>query len=138
MMYLFDSNPLIDLLNNALSPRGKDLVRSGIRGGAAYSVITRIEVLGYPMDYDALATAGELLGLFTEIGLTEPILRRTIALRQQHRRLKIPNAIIAATAIEFALPLVTRNTVDFSAIARLSIIDPFHDEATDGHPTEQA
>ncbi|MBF0399178.1 MAG: hypothetical protein HQL90_00250 [Magnetococcales bacterium] len=41
-----------------------------------------------------------------------------------------------ATAIEFALPLVTRNMADFSAIAELHIIDPFHGEETGGDPTE--
>lgn len=136
MMYLFDSNLLIDHLNNTLPSSGKELIRSGMRSGAAYSVITRIEVLGYPMGRDALTTAEELLTPFTEIGLTEPILRRTIALRQQHRRLKIPDAIIAATAIEFALPLVTRNVADFSAIAKLHVMNPFNGEETYGRSTE--
>ncbi len=138
MKYLFDSNPLIYFLNSTLPIIGDHLISMGLRDGAAYSIITRIEVLGFPMSPEKTQAARRLLGGLTEIGLTEPILRRTIALRQQHRRLKIPDAIIAATAIEFALPLVTRNMADFSAIAKLHIIDPFHGEGTDGHSTETA
>ncbi|MEO5334910.1 MAG: type II toxin-antitoxin system VapC family toxin [Magnetococcus sp. YQC-5] len=138
MKYLFDSNPLIYFLNSTLPITGDHLVSVGLRDGAAYSIITRIEVLGFPMSPEETNAARRLLGGLTEMGLTESILRRTITLRQQYRRLKIPDAIIAATAIESALPLVTRNTVDFSAIAGLRIIDPFHGEGTDGHPTETA
>ncbi|MBF0135398.1 MAG: hypothetical protein H7833_01260 [Magnetococcus sp. DMHC-1] len=60
--------------------------------------------------------------------MTEPVLERTIILKQQYRRLKVPDAIIAATALELSLPLITRNVSDFSAIASLRVIDPFHFE----------
>jgi predicted nucleic acid-binding protein len=35
------------------------------------------------------------------------------------------DAIIAATALEYDLPLVTRNEDDFKHIAELKIINPF-------------
>ncbi|MBF0628572.1 MAG: type II toxin-antitoxin system VapC family toxin [Magnetococcales bacterium] len=125
MKYLFDSNLLIYHLNNLLPPCGRQWIVAGLREGAAYSVMTRIEILGYPLPLDQLQTARRLLGGLIEIGLTESILERTIAFRQCHRRLKIPDALIAATAREYALPLVTRNLSDFDKIAELSVIDPF-------------
>ena len=38
------------------------------------------------------------------------------------------DAIIAATALEFGLPLVTRNVDDFKHIAELEIINPFAEQ----------
>ena len=40
---------------------------------------------------------------------------------------KIPDAIVAATAIHLVLPLVSRNIRDFSSIEGLSVIHPFED-----------
>lgn len=125
MKYFFDSNVFIYFLNDQLSSNGQQLIVSGLREGSAYSVITRIEVLGFTSTQEQINAALRLLDGFIEVGLNESILQRTIHMRQRYRRLKIPDAIIAATAIELALPLVTRNVDDFKEIASLHVMDPF-------------
>jgi predicted nucleic acid-binding protein len=88
------------------------------------SVMTRIEVLGYPQTAEQLQQATRLLSYFDEISLHELIVQHTIRLRQQSR-IRLPDALIAATALYFGLPLVTRNTQDFRAIEGLIILNPF-------------
>jgi len=39
--------------------------------------------------------------------------------------MKLPDAIIAATAILYSLTLITRNTADFKDIIGLKIVNPF-------------
>jgi len=43
-------------------------------------------------------------------------------------RIKLPDAIIAATALVHNLPLLTRNVADFQAITTLVVLNP-HDSA---------
>jgi predicted nucleic acid-binding protein len=40
-------------------------------------------------------------------------------------RIKVPDAIIAATALEYSLQLVSRNEEDFSQIQDLKLVNPF-------------
>jgi predicted nucleic acid-binding protein len=47
MKLLFDTNIFIYHFNNQLPEPGTALLQEGITGEGAYSVITRIEVLGY-------------------------------------------------------------------------------------------
>jgi hypothetical protein len=47
--------------------------------------MSRIEVLGYPQTADQLQQAMRLLAYFEEIPLHEPVVQRTITLRQQYR-----------------------------------------------------
>lgn len=49
---------------------------------------------------------------------------KTAEIRMQHK-IKLPEAIIAATALVYDLTLLTRNTTDFKQIGRLKVIDPF-------------
>jgi len=116
-MRVFDSNILIYHLNDALPPSVLNQVEVWITEGAVISVMSRIEVLGYPQTADQLQQAMRLLAYFEEIPLHEPVVQRTITLRQQYR-IRLPDALIAATALDLGFPLVTRNTQDFRTINR--------------------
>ncbi len=39
--------------------------------------------------------------------------------------IKLPDAVIAATALTHSLKLMTRNQADFERIAELTIVNPF-------------
>jgi predicted nucleic acid-binding protein len=123
-MRVFDSNILIYHLNDALPSSVLNQVELWITEGAVISVMNRIEVLGYPQTADQLQQAMRLLAYFDEIPLHEPVVQRTITLRQQHR-IRLPEALIAATALDLGFPLVTRNTQDFHTINGLIILNPF-------------
>ena len=53
------------------------------------------------------------------------VVRQTTLLRQQYRT-KLPDAIVAATALANGLVLISRNTADFRKITGLVVINP-HD-----------
>ena len=80
------------------------------------------------MTADEAAPFEELISVVMVYGLTEDIIQQTIRLRQTYRR-KLPDAIIAATALVHGLALVTRNITDFLPIAGLTVLDP-HDAAS--------
>ncbi len=124
MSRVFDSNILIYYLNRTLPHAARVQVDRWITEGAAISIITRIEVLSFPMTADERQQAEELLAQFDETPLQEAIVQRTIALRQQHR-IRLPDAVIAASALERGVPLVTRNVRDFQGIPGLTLLNPF-------------
>jgi predicted nucleic acid-binding protein len=123
-MRVFDRNILIYHLNDALPPSVFTQVEFWIAEGAVISVMSRIEVLGYPQTADQLQQAMRLLAYFEEIPLHEPIVQQTITLRQRYR-IRLPDALIAATALDLGFPLVARNTQDFHTINGLIILNPF-------------
>ena len=92
---------------------------------AAIASVTRVEALGFveisPAEESAIR---EYLGRCLAYPLDEGVIERAIRLRQQ-KKMKLGDAIIAATALEFGLPLVTRNVDDFKHVAGLRIINPF-------------
>jgi hypothetical protein len=89
------------------------------------SIITEIELLGFPK-----ITAKEeklirkLLSNFQICYVDKEIASETIELKRQYS-LKIPDAIIAATAIRNSAILVTRDEDDFQQIKGLAILNPF-------------
>ncbi|WZI66465.1 MAG: DNA-binding protein [Gloeotrichia echinulata IR180] len=93
---LFDTNIFIYHLNNQLSEAGTDLLRQGISGLGAYSVISRIELLGFKQSTDADIQARRLLSRMIELPLTSEIAERTIAIR---KRLKIKVALACVACL---------------------------------------
>jgi predicted nucleic acid-binding protein len=106
---LFDTNILIDYLN-AVPKARTELQRYTEK---AVSIITWMEVMvGAVGDVEA-ATRG-FLSAFDVIALDGKIAERAVSLRRDHH-IKLPDAIIWATAQVHAMLLVTRNTRDFAA-----------------------
>ena len=92
-----------------------------------YSTISYIEILCYPV----LTKSEEnkikhfLHGL-VHVDLEDNIVEKAIKLRKKYK-VKLPDAIIAASAIVKKLQLVTRNVKDFENINELDIWSPFLD-----------
>ncbi len=124
MQYLFDSNILIYHLKGQLNQQGTDTLAEGLAGDGAYSIITKIELLGFNQSPSEEIQAMRLIAALQELELTNAIADQTIQLRKAHR-IKLPDAVIAATAIVHQLSIVTRNTSDFSEIVGLNYINPF-------------
>ena len=124
--FLIDTNAVIDLISDFLPAKGADWLDQVIADNAhALSVITRLELFSKPVSTDETATINSLIAGSLVLGLDEAVIQETIRIRQQHRR-KLPDAIIAATALVHQLVLVTRNGADFRTIAGLAVVDP-HD-----------
>jgi hypothetical protein len=124
MQLLFDTNIFIYHFNNQFTESGTALLREGMAGKGTYSVITRIEVLGYKQSELDESNAKQLLNKLVELPLTAEVAERTIAIRKDFR-IKVPDAIIAATALKYSLQLVSRNEDDFAQIEDLKPINPF-------------
>src|SRR4051794_22333869 len=98
------------------------------RPDAVIASVTRIEVLGFPRF--ALLTPEQqtrlraIVNSTIEAPLDEEIILRAITLRQE-KKMSLADAVIAATALEYDMPLVTRNTDDFKHITGLQFINPF-------------
>ncbi len=89
------------------------------------SIITRIEILGWQgHDVGSLHKTQALLTQLLEFPLDQAIAEQCIDLRRQYK-IKLPDAIIAATAIYLQRPLLTRNIPDFELIAGLMLHNPF-------------
>jgi hypothetical protein len=59
-----------------------------------------------------------------EIPLSASVVQQTIALRSEYS-IKLPDAVIAATALTTGLKLMTRNQADFGQVAGLTVVNPF-------------
>lgn len=121
--YLIDTNVAIGYLDNVLPESGLTFMDD--IPVIILSVVTRIELLSWRS-----ATKSQLAVLESYIDdarvfdLSEAVIRKTIDIRKE-QRVKLPDAVIAATALVHGLVLLTRNTSDFKGIAGLEVVNPW-------------
>lgn len=121
--YLIDSNVLIDYSASRLPRNSSDFVEKIFNSDFLISVVVKIEVLGFADVPAKMKVMEEFIGTATLLSLDDAVTLQTINLRKSHK-LKLGDAIIAATAIVYDLTLITRNTNDFKNIQGLNVIDP--------------
>lgn len=110
MSAFFDSNIVIDML----AGQPPALAEAALHAEVAISRITWMEVLVGAPDAATQAVWESFLSQFELVELDEDVCREAIQLRRLHR-LKLPDAIIWASARAYGADLVTRNTKDFKA-----------------------
>ena len=89
----------------------------------AISIITEIELLSYPkIQADEINLIENFVAQTTVIKLTDSIKIATVALRKRYK-LKLPDAIIAATASRLQSPLLTndKKLLNISEIETISV-----------------
>jgi predicted nucleic acid-binding protein len=123
-MYLIDTNILIYHLNRSIPVQSIEKIRQILKNHFNISIISKMELLGFrrhsPQSYKESENFLENAEI---IGLDDEIVDTVIQLRR-NKSIKLPDAIIAATARVYQWTLVTRNKSDFSGI-ELTILNPF-------------
>lgn len=120
-MYTLDTNAIIYYLND-----DPDAVAT-LRGVFAQdspiyvSTVTELELFAYPnLSRDEESLIESLLATISIIPLDSNV-ARLAALVRRHYRVKVPDSIIAATAMFTGSALLSRNTRDFRKIANLTV-----------------
>jgi len=122
--YLLDSNVLIDYTSKGFSAIAEKRLDLIFDAEFYYSIISRLEVLGFEAPEHVLISLDEFLSIGTMHALSDEIADKCIIIRRKNPKIKLPDAIIAATAIHHNHVLLTANLNDFKAIDGLNIDNP--------------
>ncbi len=108
--FLVDTDVFVDHLRGArrFDPRSHRV---------NYSVVTRAELFAGNSGSEAVSI---ILSPFRELDVDRPVAERAGRLRREIG-IRLPDALIAATAIEHKLSLFTRNRSDFEKVRGLRI-----------------
>lgn len=123
--YLLDTNILIYHFADTIPKKEVNKIEEIFRTSFNISILTKIEFLGWEKHTEeGFEKAREFIGFANVFSLTDEIVDLTIDIRRQSK-IKLPDAVIAATALNNNLILVTRNDNDFKDIKGLEIYNPF-------------
>jgi predicted nucleic acid-binding protein len=102
---VYDTNAVIRIINGNINPDNLKLEKDTEQ---AVSVITRIELLAYPgINADEEHDIEEFLSGVDIIPLTTEVEAETIKIRRSYSPIKLPDAVIAATAVSLHALLIT-------------------------------
>jgi predicted nucleic acid-binding protein len=121
--YLIDTNLISGYFSETLSVSALDFLGKVIDNVPNLSVITEIEALSWiNADKDKERILREFIGDSTILGVTPQVVQQCVSIRRS-RKIKTPDAIIAATAIVNNLILISSDA-NFEGVQGLRIINP--------------
>ncbi len=124
--YLWDTNTVIYFLQKQFPPAAEKYIDQTLaHSQPAISAITEIELLCWKTaNKKDLTVLQGFIDDTTVFELEKDIKLKTAEIRKKYK-VKLPDAIIAATAVIHNLTLITRNTKDFKEVHALDVINPF-------------
>ena len=124
MNMLVDSNVIIDYVSNRIPEKSAKQLDNYFNSNFSVSIISKIEVLGFnTLDYE-MEQLESFIQLSSIVYMDEAVADKTIEIRRM-KRIKLPDAIIAATALVQNCILLSHNTTDFNKIEGLQVLDPY-------------
>ena len=112
--YLLDTNAILYFLS------GNECMEPYVSGKIAYSIISEIELLSYTkISYDEEEIIKRFLKKNISVSISEEVKKRTIQIRKKYN-IKLPDAIIAASAIENNLVFLTAD-LGFAKVKELKL-----------------
>lgn len=121
---LIDTNAIIDYLEGHLPRLGVEQMDEWLDQRKGFiSVIVKIELLSFDaLTPEMLGTLNLFIGRCTVLPLSDLVVDKTIELRKTYKK-KLPDTIIATTALVNRLTLISRNESDFRRMAELRIVN---------------
>jgi hypothetical protein len=121
--YLMDTNVVSDYFSTFFSDTGIAFMDAAIDAIPNISVITEIELLCWKTGSSTEQKIKNFINDSIIINISSDVILHCVELRRS-KKIKIPDAIIAATAIVYNYTLLTNNANDFSNIPGLKMINP--------------
>ncbi len=127
--FLIDTNIIIYFFKDEFPGNKTEWITDVFRTSFNVSVIAKIEFLGWngftPIQYKQ---AIQFLDNAKIISMDDDIAGKSIQLMRE-QRIKLPDAVIAATSIINNFTLVTRNIKDFIGIEGLDVYNPVNGDS---------
>jgi predicted nucleic acid-binding protein len=121
--YLIDTNIVSDYFSASLPPSGLQLMDSVIDAVPKLSVITQIELLCWKTDAVKEQRVKDFITDSEVLDITPNVIIHCVNIRRD-KKIKTPDAIIAATAVSNDYTLISNNDKDFKGIKGLKYINP--------------
>ena len=121
--YLIDTNVTIEYIGEILSRKALDFLDNIIDTQYCISVINKIELLGFSgLSEKEEQKFLEFINGSDVLELDENVVNSTIEIRKKYK-IKLPDSIIAATALVNNLTVLTHNVKDFEKVEGLMVLD---------------
>lgn len=118
--FLIDTNVVIKFFNESYSEETLHFIGNILDQESIISFITQIELLVWDKSKDNLEIFKEFISGSQILGIDQRIIEKTIEIRRESK-IKIPDALIAATAIQKDLVLISDNFKDFRRVESMGL-----------------
>lgn len=121
--YLIDTNVVSDYLSLDLADEGLNFIDAVVDETPQLSIISQIELLCWKTEKFTMQKVKSFIDDSLILDISQGVIKNCVEIRK-NKKIKTPDAIIAATALHNNCILLTRNTKDFRRIAGLKILNP--------------
>lgn len=121
--YLLDTTAVVDYVGGKLPRMAMQKMNQIVNAGFNISPVVKIETLGFNGPAADMQKLEALLNFATMFYIDDFIIQKSIDLRKAYK-IKLGDAIIAATSLVHNLTLFSRNISDFKVIQGLEVVNP--------------